>query len=521
MSDLTSGFPKNLSYSIKELNGFSKQTVKILSDQLGTDVSAGQIIRFKLPPNSLIDMRTFSVFFDLTSGISGGTTGVEVHSPRYTASFIEQLNIYVNNTQVSTIPYYNQLYNALADMSWGTDTTSKRFLENYDPSVIYTYAAGSGTTLETATGTVHYPIKAYKACVAANAGHDGAGSNGYRQFAINNWVGILNNSSTAVWDTSDLGDVIVEIRLAPANIMFGSPPTSAYAAGATVTADTNLVGVPSYTLKNIRATMSRISFNSSEYYDLKAAKLLESSLLIGFQDFYGVKGTVQAKSANVSWNYNVNANSLDYILATVNRSDYNTFDYLQLYGSANGTTVENYDVGGTTAGVKGYTFAEALAKQSDATTSATIITGYTYNKKDGDLFNQVRYFQRKASGIKTAQFAINSVMVDPYPKPPAEIYNEALISLGNKNIDITSTIHPGCLSLYHFCKYYFVHICSLQNLSGDSTFWRSGLNGNAASINVQYNAVFDGVQTDIIQPLFFNAITRILSVSAGRIINVV
>ena len=97
MSDLTSGFPKNLSYSIKELNGFSKQTVKILSDQLGTDVSAGQIIRFKLPPNSLIDMRTFSVFFDLTSGISGGTTGVEVHSPRYTASFIEQFFSPLNN----------------------------------------------------------------------------------------------------------------------------------------------------------------------------------------------------------------------------------------------------------------------------------------------------------------------------------------------------------------------------------------------------------------------------------------
>ena len=92
-------------------------------------------------------------------------------------------------------------------MSWCTDTTSKCLLENYDPSAIYAYGTGTGTNLENATGTANYPIKAFKACVPSNAGNDGAGTYGYRQFAINNWVGFLNNISTPVIDTSDLGDV--------------------------------------------------------------------------------------------------------------------------------------------------------------------------------------------------------------------------------------------------------------------------------------------------------------------------
>ena len=98
-------------------------------------------------------------------------------------------------------------------------------------------------------------------------------------------------------------------------------------------------------------------------------------------------------------------------------------------------------------------------------------------------------------------------MIDPYPKPGEEIYNETLINLGMKNLDTGSSIHPGCLNLYQFLKYYFCHVCSLQNISGDGQFWRSGLNGNSASINVQYNCVFDGLSADQVYPIFFNALT--------------
>ena len=486
MSDLASGFPKNLSYSIKELNGFSKQTIKVLTDRLSASASAGDTIKIRLPPNSLIDLRTFSLFFDFTATIAGGVAGVEVHAPRYSSSLIEQLNVYVNNNQVSTINQYNLLYNSLADMSFGNDNGSKRFLENYDPSISFATPNGA-----------NYYSRLYRTTM------NGVGSDTNKPLVINNWLGFFNGS-TSVIDTSDLGDVIVEIRLAPSSILWGCAPTGASAAFA---------GTVNYSISNIRATMARISFNSSEYYELKSAKLLESSLMYAFTDYYAVKGNQTTKSANVSWNYNVNANSLDYILATFQRADYNNSDYLLLAGSSTGNSDVNYLDSGTavTAGYDNFSFSEALAYQNNVN---------SYARADGDYFNQCKYFQRKGIWFKTGQFSINSTMIDPYPKPGEEVYNEALIALGNKNIDTTSGTHPGMLGLAYFLKYYFVQICSLQNLSGDSQFWRSGLNGNAASINVQYNAVFDSTATDSIYPVFFNALTKVMTISAGRIINV-
>jgi len=487
--DLTSGFPKNLSYSLKQLNGFSKQNIKVLSDRMGSSATAGDIIKFRLPPNSLVDTRTLAIFFDLTATTNGTVAGVEAHFPRYSSSIIQQLNVYVNNSLVSTINDYNLLYSTVADMSFGGENASKRALENFDPSIVPVNANGA-----------NYFINLKRTTQTAT------GSDTTRAFCINNFLGILNQNSTNVWDTADLGDVIVEIRLAPGSILFGSAPSGAAAA---------FTGSCSYTINNIRMTMSRISFNSSEYYELKAAKLLESGLMIAFQDFYNVRGTLTTKAGNISWNYNVNANSLDYILATGQRSDFNNNDYLILTTASTGGTDANY-ADTNTAFIasmgRNLSFNEAMGVGPVVASSA---------RADGDFFNNSKYFQRKFSWFKTGQWTINSVCVDAYPKSPEEVFTESLIALGMKHLDTGSSIHPGCLNLQSFLKYYFCHILSLQNISGDSQYWRSGLNGNAASINVQYNAIFDTTATDSIYPVFFNALTKVLNISAGRVITVV
>ena len=73
-----SGFPRNLAYSVKFLSGFSKTTVKLTPDKY-TSVGASETIRVKLPPNSLIDLRTLTMYFD---GTSTATTG-EIIFPVY------------------------------------------------------------------------------------------------------------------------------------------------------------------------------------------------------------------------------------------------------------------------------------------------------------------------------------------------------------------------------------------------------------------------------------------------------
>jgi hypothetical protein len=80
----------------------------------------------------------FSLYKDSTAN-----SGYVLHLPRNTSSVIQQITITCNSIQLCNINDYNLLYNTLYDLE-GADfsQTSKRFLENAAPSVLY-YQADS------------------------------------------------------------------------------------------------------------------------------------------------------------------------------------------------------------------------------------------------------------------------------------------------------------------------------------------------------------------------------------------
>ena len=132
-----SSFPKNLAYAVKTLSGFSKSTVKLLPDNRTDTVTSGNIIRVRLPQNSLIDLRTFTMYYQGICTTASSTNG-KGHYPHLTPSIIDTLTIYVNGTQIENIQNYNLLYNTLYDLDGGgIDQQAKRCLENVDPSVFY------------------------------------------------------------------------------------------------------------------------------------------------------------------------------------------------------------------------------------------------------------------------------------------------------------------------------------------------------------------------------------------------
>ena len=137
--DIATGFPKNLAYTLKQLSNFTKQTVKVIPDRVNA-VNLGEVSRFKLPASAMIDFRTISIFADVTlyKGTMGDGAGYSLHLPRNTASLIQQIAISCNVVQLCNINDYNLLYNTLYDLE-GADfsQTSKRFLENADPSVYF------------------------------------------------------------------------------------------------------------------------------------------------------------------------------------------------------------------------------------------------------------------------------------------------------------------------------------------------------------------------------------------------
>ncbi len=95
MTNIETGFPKKLSYNLKELaGGFSKQKVKILGD-LQT-VKASGTVRFKLPSNAIVDLRSVVLYFSGACSGTGSTTSY-LRFPRYSSSLLQRITISANN----------------------------------------------------------------------------------------------------------------------------------------------------------------------------------------------------------------------------------------------------------------------------------------------------------------------------------------------------------------------------------------------------------------------------------------
>ena len=288
--DLVSGFPRNLAYTLKQLSNFTKQTVKVMPDR--TNPSLGEVSRFKLPASAMIDFRTISIFADVSLYNNYGTAAANynLHLPRNTASLIQQITITCNGVQLCNINDYNLLFNTLYDLE-GADIsqTSKRFLENADPSVFY--YQGTSAVGNTPIG-----------CVNAQDGSLSTNVESSRPIVINNFIGMLGSLSTPVLDLNDTGDIYIEIRWASPSVCWATTNAAAATAFNTTT---------NCSFNNLRMTCAKINFESSEYYDLKAQKLLNDGLLVGYYDYWTSRGTAVAKSAGVNMNFNVATNSLD------------------------------------------------------------------------------------------------------------------------------------------------------------------------------------------------------------------
>lgn len=470
-------FPKNLAYNIKTLSGFSKTTCKLTPDRTGT-INHGETIKVKLPSNTIVDLRTFTMFM---KGTTSQSSGSKVHFPRLTSSLIKTLAVYVNGTLIERIDNYNILYNKLYDLDGGgVDQVSKRFLENADPSIGFKVVSdvddvtGGNVTIKTKPGT----------------------ANEYQQkLMVNNWLGFLSTCNCPCPDTNDLNNVEIEITFAEEKVLWAS-------SSSTAGADPNVVGAK-YTLDDVHFTISKIVFNDPLYYNLKASKLLSSGLTIGYQTYISSKTAAVNKGTSVNVLTTVNSTSLDQLVCCLQPAT---------------IPITTLQLGNANAGTNSLCFNNVFAVVGDYP-GQTASTNY-HSVYAGDYYNQSYYFKSDASGIVSSSVEINNTPLMPQPLDDSEIYNESLIALGNLNQDMSSGIHPGCLSLAHFLKYYFTHVISLENLQqGD--FYKSGLDGKASALNIAWKMTFTGASTDKFVPYVFAKTTRIMVVNEGHAISVI
>lgn len=469
--DQIAGFPRNLSFNLKRLQGsLLKQKIKCNSDL--TTYNSGQIINFYLPIGRMIDERSLVIY---ATGDCSATTNSGVHFPRFGLhSLIEQFQVSINSKPVQTTNLYNYVYNTLADLEGysSLEQNTKRITENPDPSSyfnsVYSSTIGSGTNNDT-TGITN----------TLNITRQGNDTNFY--MCANNFLGFFNGSCSAL-DTNNYGALKISLTLAPSSCLWLGVPTNAPG------------GTCDYTLKNVYLTIDTLTFTNSLYYDMVKTQLEGDGLNIAFYDYIPFQLNSQTRhNGNINVSTMINTSSLDQVIGTFRPANYTTQSKLVL-SSQDNAAVSFYKVVCDPTGT---------------------------NTKIGGAFNNSRYFLRDGAGILNSSWYINS---QPFTQlaTSIEIFNNSLQSLNYGNLDIASGgLHPGCMSLGHYCRHYFADILSLENISGDNNWWVSGINGSGGTITIQWNVNFGTTSTDTdlstsIIPVVICRVSKILNCKMGR-----
>jgi len=477
---ISSGFPTSLSYRIKTLAGnMSRIGVKMTPDRT-TGIAPNDIITIKLPSNSLVDFRTFNLFYQFSTS---GTTGVFIH-PRYSSSLIERISFQINGQTVDILPSYAFLYNTLMDLEGSSfDQFSKRNVcEWFDPSLRFTSAVPT-SNLDIAITSANYTAAAQTALSKVDG-------------AITHWLGFMGSCVPSVLNTALLGDVFIQIQF-----------NSAYVLPATIAATNLTLAGGNYTLDNVYATCDVISFADNTYYDLLASKVASSGLNVGFYSYLNARFAAATKNTGINVNWNVSANSLDQIICTMCKTDQNSvYKPMVVYGSN--------DAGSTV-----YSMSQIVA---NPVLLGNNNVGSTRAEALGDGFMNSYYFIRNGQAIKESRISINNRPLNYGFITPKEIFIETMKALGYNHIDLgTNGINACIFSLQHFCKYYFAHIEDLT-IQDTKDFYISGLNSLGSTLTITWEANFNGSsnsQTCI--PVLYARLSKLLNIADGRNITII
>lgn len=479
---IPSGFPRSLSYNIKQLSGgFSRINTKITPDRQSL-IGPSDISTFKLPSNCLIDLRTLGTFFKITCSATTGTAQL----PRYSSSLIERLSVVINGSTIDIINNYNLLFNILADLEASSiEQLSKRGPsgELYDNSIRFSQAVATSS--------------AETAITAVNLQNSASSTPTNQDMSITNYLGFLNSCSTPVIDTRLTGDIFIQIQWATPYVL---------CAGAAATAQT-LAGL-SYQINNLFMTIDVLSFSDDTYYNSLVNKLGNGGLMIGYYSYLTSRFGTATKSSGISVNMNVTASSIDQIMATaVNSDSTNTWKPLISYGANADATTTSYNIN------------KIL---SDPTTYVNN-TGAVRSDPYGDAFFNSYYFKRNLSDLTGSQFFINNRSVSYGPLTPLEVYYQTQNALGYNLADVSQGgAHMGILSIFHYLKYYGTHIEDITCMDlKDQEFFISGLDSRGTSASITWNCTFTSTNQQTITPILFIRTSKILKIGQGRSIEII
>jgi hypothetical protein len=226
---------------------------------------AGDTISITLPENNIVNLDAFKLYGDLATG--GGTNAL-----RNVESLIDQITVLVNGIQVGPgSQITNYLLIALIDW-YGADKTNQRKVMQVARDV---------TTLSAAANT------------AGNTG----------KVAISHFLEFLSSAQPRYLDTSILGQVRLQIKLAGTNVLL------AHADSTTKT----------WSLDKLQAFCQVISINDGSYSQIVQQRLSNGGVKIPFKYYLTFQGNACSVAQNLRMT--ISSQSVDGVWATFQDSD--------------------------------------------------------------------------------------------------------------------------------------------------------------------------------------------------------
>jgi len=178
---MSTGLPPNVSYFMSRLMGVSTSHFKIFPQNSGAQ-SANKIIRFELPSNTLLSLKSCRMMFNITTTSTSDVA--QARLPNDTRSFIDRMAIYMGGVLVqNSFSNYNTLVHAKKAL--GADRCSDTTLTHPEICRSHSYHTGA----------------AFDAGATAVAGRHESYDSLANQLAIVDWESFLGTAQPDIIDT--------------------------------------------------------------------------------------------------------------------------------------------------------------------------------------------------------------------------------------------------------------------------------------------------------------------------------
>ena len=280
---VSTGFPRSLAYFAQRLSNVSSNTRQLIA--LGNEsVTPNDTVSFNLPEGAILDLRTLQLkLTGCTTSTSTNPATAWVLFPKHIETLIDQVTVSCNGQVISQTPnMYGQIWKRMADNGFGRDKGPVRNIAQGQRMTVFADEAAELTRTTTAAPLFNLGLN----------------------YIVSNWLGFLGSAAPPLLFTGALGQVRIDIRFAPASVLY------AVGTGGTT---------PTYAINRAYMTVRTLDLDGL-YYDLLAKRMADSPLEIHFTSYIATTGNVG--SVNQTMRLNVSSGCVDMALATFLRSDY-------------------------------------------------------------------------------------------------------------------------------------------------------------------------------------------------------